>query len=516
MSSENQEKIYFLREKIRSSKNQFTKNHKNKKRIKDPAIESKENIDPKDVTTNPNEKRKADLDLDQPLAKKVTRRTASLEKDQRQKTEPETEEPGQLFKTPSSGDVETPAPRTPVRQRDIITRYESGFKSPSFDDRLKGTLEALVDEGWNTPGKGWARSISMATIFGQRFNAASSTKDSDSLFGHTWKTQQNDLSELESTTPSKPPKKTVVHIWHSVATGEHATSCNILYGKTGAKAAKIAGITNYDDISKALDTLSDTLGGDVIASILFDILNNKELIISEKLPLADRASVYKFLTKLCYLLFGCEASRFESAVITNAMFLDLVIAGKYKMSEIIDLPLSSKGVMPAVRKLNDTLVSDVNPGWRYDLSGKKLQSISSGPVRSILEKNHQIIQDWLKIKKPDSDISELSIGEIGKAIYTSMGAWFHDIETKPFRFEEDPVDKPMDDSQISKLSIGKIGKAIYTSMSTLLHDIAQFRFEWGPVDEPRDDIHHEIFSEQDVDYCIDDSALVFALGSHAD
>jgi hypothetical protein len=97
-----------------------------------------------------------------------------------------------------------------------------------------------------------------------------------------------------------------------------------------------------------------------------------------------------------------------------------------------------------------------------------------------------------------------------------MGAWFHDIETKPFRFEEDPVDKPMDDSQISQLSIGKIGKAIYTSMSTLLHDIAQFRFEWGPVDEPRDDIHHEIFSEQDVDYCIDDSALVFALGSHAD
>ena len=69
-----------------------------------------------------------------------------------------------------------------------------------------------------------------------------------------------------------------------------------------------------------------------------------------------------------------------------------------------------------------------------------------------MERNHEIVEDWLKMKFPYSEIEELSIGKIAHAITISMGKWFNGIEMKPFRFKGVPVDVSIEDSYDEELS----------------------------------------------------------------
>lgn len=95
------------------------------------------------------------------------------------------------------------------------------------------------------------------------------------------------------------------------------------------------------------------------------------------------------------LMFGIEVKRNPAALLTNAMFFDLVDKGIYKIQDIADkMPMAIKGAVPA-SVIIDIQMGESTYDYRYDY-----EDAPKGykEVRNLASKDEAILQDWLKYK----------------------------------------------------------------------------------------------------------------------
>ncbi|WP_375319101.1 hypothetical protein [Candidatus Tisiphia endosymbiont of Oplodontha viridula] len=108
------------------------------------------------------------------------------------------------------------------------------------------------------------------------------------------------------------------------------------------------------------------------------------------------------------LMFGIEVKRNPAALLTNAMFFDLVDKGIYKVEEMVDklskdkktivstgkMPMAIKGAVPA-SVIIDIQMGESTYDYRYDY-----EDAPKGykEVRNLASKDEAILHDWLKYK----------------------------------------------------------------------------------------------------------------------
>ncbi|MFU7502809.1 MAG: hypothetical protein ACE1S7_05250 [Candidatus Tisiphia sp.] len=95
------------------------------------------------------------------------------------------------------------------------------------------------------------------------------------------------------------------------------------------------------------------------------------------------------------LIFGIEVKRNPAALLTNAMFFDLVDKGIYKIQDIADkMPMAMKGAVPA-SVIIDIQMGESTYDYRYDY-----EDAPKGykEVRNLASKDEAILHDWLKYK----------------------------------------------------------------------------------------------------------------------
>lgn len=91
------------------------------------------------------------------------------------------------------------------------------------------------------------------------------------------------------------------------------------------------------------------------------------------------------------LIFGIEVKRNNAALLTNAMFFDLVDKGIYKIESIADkMPMAMKGAVSA-----SVIIDKAMGGSTYDYRDNPR---GTKDAESLLKKDNEILQEWLKLK----------------------------------------------------------------------------------------------------------------------
>ncbi|MES2214612.1 MAG: hypothetical protein V4485_01135 [Pseudomonadota bacterium] len=170
---------------------------------------------------------------------------------------------------------------------------------------------------------------------------------------------------------------------------------------TGSKTSLVPGIKSYSKISATLKKMTHEHSNPEIASSIMDIVCGKTPgIYTEETQ--ESASKLKFLSTLAYLLFSTEVERNKSALITNAMFLDLVINCKHEMKDIVDLPMSAPGAVSISRTLSELTINALPGHRKYDHSGVK-EKADSPKVSTLLDRAEQIYSEWMALKEVPED-----------------------------------------------------------------------------------------------------------------
>jgi hypothetical protein len=311
------------------------------------------------------------------------------------------------------------------------------FLSPTIEYRLRNINTSAQEQLYKSPGGGVLNTTAFTTILGNRIYEPSCKKSHNSLLSHTQTKHQKDIDQLSSTdTVSRGKATSITHVHYIIlkSTKVKVVECSRLFYNTKSKASIVTGIGAYTEIAKKLKSLCEQFKDKVIAESLFDILNERPMKLFNHLNSTELTSLNKFMSRLCYLLFSAEVDRFEGALIINAMFLDLVKAGEYKMHDILSLGLSDKGVMLAVRKVNSIVYKALDQDRTYDLSIKNLPGVNDKKVHNLLTKNHKIFEDWFKLNCPQYNFQDISIPHKTLIITSKIKEWF-DIDIKPFRVD---------------------------------------------------------------------------------
>ena len=114
---------------------------------------------------------------------------------------------------------------------------------------------------------------------------------------------------------------------------------------TGLKRTEeVSALGNYSNISKMLLKAQETLKltDQELIKTFQDILKGQNLYNKHK----TTPDAIKALYDITYLLFSCEANRNPEALISNAIFLELVEQGKYTINQMTDhLPMAMSGAI---------------------------------------------------------------------------------------------------------------------------------------------------------------------------
>jgi hypothetical protein len=209
-----------------------------------------------------------------------------------------------------------------------------------------------------------------------------------------------------------------------------------------AKVSHVYGIKAYPDIAESFEAMrvKHNLKDPEIAQAILDYLDEGKSKIFDGVE--GCGSAIKLVARSCYLLFSTEASRDNSALIAASMFLDLVIAGKYKIGDIVDLPLSMKRAVPATRALSKVLGGLITDHSKYDHS-QKAADIHSSDVKQILGSSIKLLKNWLALKgiTIDKDHTiESQATEISDTILKAAEGWYK-LNLRPFAKDPEIVSK---------------------------------------------------------------------------
>lgn len=134
-----------------------------------------------------------------------------------------------------------------------------------------------------------------------------------------------------------------------------------------------------------------------------------------------KENALKVLKSAIELIFGLEAKRNPSALITGAMFFDLINVGKYKIADISKkLPMATNGVTKATAIIDEIM----GRPSRYDFFGP-YKNLPNQDVLKLRKSENELVQDWIKFKlnkpKSSADVEEVAANLINELIMDWYG-----------------------------------------------------------------------------------------------
>jgi hypothetical protein len=182
------------------------------------------------------------------------------------------------------------------------------------------------------------------------------------------------------------------------------------------------------EVLKNNNTASDK---DIAQSLLNIIKNGTQNIIR------DSESLYR----MAYLLFGSEVNRNPASLFTNAMFLELIVAGytnterktynfqylpgltedgKKNLGE--GLPMAMRGAVEAMRRFNHLYKKYLSSKFNYDYGGDEITTENPTlAFNTLIARESKVFKDWLDLIKNGET---LDITQIVPILIEAINKWY--------------------------------------------------------------------------------------------
>ena len=294
-----------------------------------------------------------------------------------------------------------PAPESPIAIKKVV----------------EGAYGAAVAAGYSSPGQGNLATLvhlsRISTEVRDRLLAGGghSTLSGISIHGHDCGT----LATPKEPTETKVYVKTLRYMFTQL---DKETTCLGKIWKPNSQEIKlkghqVCGISSYIKIAQKFEKI--TKQDQYIATTMSQLLHDEELTYIDLF----KKSEISLIANVTYFLFGVEAHREPGALIVNAMFLDLVKSGHYKMSDIKELPMSmlkAKGTARTALKLIDAAAYSPI---------KRDPKAKSEKFEELLTKCHKVVDDWTRLKLPHEELSlKHDMLRIVELISDNIKDWF--------------------------------------------------------------------------------------------
>jgi hypothetical protein len=333
-----------------------------------------------------------------------------------------------------SPDVGTQLPELPVEldspHRPAHREVLLDVQSPSLAVRIASAYQEAGKENYFSPHKTRLASAKILREFGERveqaIHAPSRSLEDDNLFEKLRK-HIYEITAREATFEARDDVDIHTFSFEFEAAGASVTAHHKVF-ESGITSHQVTGITSYESIAVQLDTWSKKVPDKIIAATIWDIMSDKAFSHEFDLSKAEQTKFIGFLTKLSFLLFCTESSREPASIAVNAMFLDLVKSGDYKMADIVQLPMSAEKAVSATRTLSKKALGVIDPASPVRKDPKFLDH----KVQNLLDNYKTILDDWLRA---NSGEESLLIGidheQISDLVTAKIVDWFG-IKIKPF------------------------------------------------------------------------------------
>lgn len=300
--------------------------------------------------------------------------------------------------------------------------------TPSLPSRISIANEKAKNENHVSPKGIRITSATFLREFGKRIDEAISSKNNHDAHSNLFKKLRLKMFELSDRKAKFDNYEDIDIHTFKFTFGAISVTAHHKIHKSGLISHQVTGITSYENIAKQLKKWARKISDVDISQDIWKILHEDE--VSRPTLEKDHQKYVSFLTKVCFLLFCTESSREPASLAVNAMFLDLVKEGKYKMSDIVTLPMSAEKAVAATRTLSKAVLGVIDPASPSNPDPK----LNNPKVLTLLDNYEKILGDWCKLhsRKKTFRLKE-NIPKIAELVTSKINKWFG-IEIKPFRY----------------------------------------------------------------------------------
>lgn len=313
-------------------------------------------------------------------------------------------------------------------------KFETHLKpilTPSLKERLDEAYDRAEKENYKSPKGTRLATAKFLREFGLRIDDAihksSESGDKISIFEKLRK-QAKEIGSRKPSFESGEDLDIHTFSFNFTENGASVTAHHKVY-KSGITVLQVTGITSYEKIAEEFKKWACMVPNEVIASNIWEIMSDNKLTNISYLEAKAQEKYTKFLTKVCFLLFSAESAREPASLAVNSMFLDLVLSGKYKMSDIIKLPMSAVKAVPSTRTLSKKVLGDHNAASPVRADPK----LRNKKVQNLLDNYDEILSTWLELYEgKEKLVISKDLRQISDLMTQKITDWFG-IKIKPFR-----------------------------------------------------------------------------------
>ncbi len=195
-------------------------------------------------------------------------------------------------------------------------------------------------------------------------------------------------------------------------TKNHELDISSDFSSTSKRTEKVLTLGDYKNVSKKLTSSLNGLNEPAEKVVdLFKRILKGEALYSKNLQSKNNTDHVKDLHDIVYLLFSCEPNRNPSALITNAMFLELVKEGQYEFDDMAEkMPMAIDGAIEIGRYFHYQSKTEkrVND---YGITKTKPKNTDE-----FVQRGKDLLEDWIKYCVIGKDI--------GKEIQDLILRWY--------------------------------------------------------------------------------------------
>ena len=247
----------------------------------------------------------------------------------------------------------------------------------------------------------------------------------------------NDNKEKMGETPQDkmsltitPQGKTFSHLIHDNTTYVNISKRLEQYGQDG-KISKEQDRIRFKDVFKSI-----IQNGKIADGLLSDTNSISKQAIEDKL-IIDTA-----------LIFGLEPQRNAAALLTNAMFFDLVDKGVYKITDLPKkMPMAMTKAVQASSYIDSICKKDFTSLLEYDYRTSKPKAKSQADI--LAKKDYDILYDWLVNNGFDNTIINNNINynaQLYHCINKLISDWYGNKLTLSYLNNQDEINETLNDT----------------------------------------------------------------------
>ncbi len=204
-----------------------------------------------------------------------------------------------------------------------------------------------------------------------------------------------------------------------------------IHGNTLLRETKVDGVRTYENLYEQILNFRTKLGSDIddkkIASWIRKLFTGTFQEELDTIPSEYHETVLEHITRITYLLLGCEPTRNPGCLIIHQMAIDLVTQGEKTwhalfMGENSKLPMAATGSIERARALNMyfTRISGTVSPYVFDESIEWSLNLNL-QFAELFQSECRLLHEWFVWKKIDP---RSNLNHIASEICKSFETWF--------------------------------------------------------------------------------------------